>query len=305
MPSDPQLPAGFSAGLVAADLDGTLLAPDLSFSPGLPDVLLRLRSAGVATVVCTGRMFRSARVVAGRLGLHDGPIVCYQGAMVADLATGEPLRHVRMKSVVAGDVVVHARSLGLHINAYIDDRLYVEQLNARVRDYAEYVEVGIGVVEDLAAEVTRRAPTKLVVIMAASDVERLLPGLQERWRGRLYVTRSQPEYVEFTDASVSKSRALEWLCGRLGVPRERVVALGDGMNDVDMLQWAGVGVAVAEAAAAVRAAADLVVPRSVLPSLLEDIAERAGRATLAETTGRTTVAEKAAREAAAVEAGGT
>ena len=89
------------------------------------------------------------------------------------------------------------------------------------------------------------------------------------------MTRSQPDYIEFADGSVSKSGTLAWLCDRLGVEREAVVTLGDGMNDVDMLEWAGLGVAVAEAAEPVRAAADLVVPRAGIPALLRDLAERA------------------------------
>ena len=65
-------------------------------------------------------------------------------------------------------------------------------------------------------------------------------------------------YIEIADPGVSKGGALEWLCERLGVPRERTVACGDGHNDVDMLRWAGLGVAVAEAAPDVQAAADVV-----------------------------------------------
>ena len=74
---------------------------------------------------------------------------------------------------------------------------------------------------------------------------------------------------------MSKSGALAWLCARLGVGAEQVVTLGDGMNDVDMLAWAGLGVAVAEAAEPVRAAADLVVPRAGIPGLLRELSRRA------------------------------
>ena len=105
----------------------------------------------------------------------------------------------------------------------------------------------------------------------------LLPGLQERWRDRLYVVRSQASYIEIADPRVSKSGALAWLCARLGVARERTVACGDGHNDVDMLRWAGLGVAVAEAAPEVRAAADVVVPRDGLPALLARLAVGRGR----------------------------
>lgn len=265
---DATVPRGFVAGLVAADLDGTLLAPDLSHADGLPESLTRLRAAGARTVICTGRMFRSARLVAARLGIHEGPVVCYQGALIKDLAGGEDWRHVRMDGMVAAEVVRHVKAMDRHLNTYIDDLLYVERINDWARQYAEQVEVAINTVGDMAVEVERRPPTKLVLVTSAADVDEILPGLQERWRGRLYVTRSQAGYIEFTDASVSKSAALAWLCERLGVARGEVVALGDGMNDVDMLEWAGLGVAVEEAAEPVRAAADLVVPRAGVPSLL-------------------------------------
>jgi hypothetical protein len=268
-------PEGFHPALVAADLDGTLIGRDLSWADGTPEALAGLRAAGVPTVVCTGRMFQSVRRVAVRLGVAVGPVICYQGALVADLDGGAWWRHVRMDGAVAAEVVRHVKAMGRQLNAYIDDELYVEQVTAWARRYAEHVEVGIGTVPDLAAEVVARPPTKLVLVTSGSDVEQILPGLQERWRGRLYVVRSQPEYIEFVDAAVSKSGALAWLCERLGVARERVVTLGDGMNDVDMLEWAGLGVAVEEAAGPVRAAADIVVPRAGVPALLRDLAAQA------------------------------
>ena len=268
-------PPAFRPSLVAADLDGTLIARDLSWAAGLPEALTALRAAGVRTVVCPGRMLQSARRVAARLGVTEGPVVCYQGALVADLTSGEWLRHIPMDGETAAEVVRHVRGMGRQLNAYIDDHLYVEQVTDWARRYAEHVEVGIHTVDDMEAEVVRRPPTKLVLVTAAADVDEILAGLQERWLGRLYVVRSQPEYIEFTDVTVSKSGSLAWLCDRLGIDRGGVVALGDGMNDVDMLEWAGLGVAVAEAAEPVRAAADLVVPRAGMPKLLAELAARA------------------------------
>ena len=269
------IPPGFRPALVAADLDGTLIGRDLTWAAGLPEALAALHAAGVRTVICTGRMLQSAQRVVARLGLTEGPVICYQGALVADLASGEWLRHVPMDGQAAAEVVRHVQAMGRQLNAYIDDQLYVEQVTDEARRYAEHVEVGIDTVDDLEAEVVRRPPTKLVLVTSPADVDEILPGLQERWRERLYVTRSQPDYIEFADGSVSKSGTLAWLCDRLGVAREAVVTLGDGMNDVDMLEWAGLGVAVAEAAEPVRAAADLVVPRAGIPALLGGLAERA------------------------------
>jgi Cof subfamily protein (haloacid dehalogenase superfamily) len=271
----PAVPPDFRPALIAADLDGTLVDRAIAWAPGLPDALAEARAAGVATVVCTGRMFRSVRKVAARLGISDGPVICYQGALVADLGTGRWYRHTPMDGAAAAEVVRHVRRLGRQLNAYIDDRLYVEETTPWARRYAEHVEVDIQDVPDLEDEVLRRPPTKLVLVTSADDVELILPGLQERWAGRLYVVRSQAEYIEFTDISVSKSGALAWLCDHLGVARERVAALGDGMNDVDMLQWAGLGVAVAESATPVQDAADVVTPRAAVPALVRDLAARA------------------------------
>jgi len=262
----------FRPDLVASDLDGTLLTPELEFSPDLPTALAALAAAGVPFLICTGRMFRSARRVAAQLGLRHGPIVCYQGAMVVDLSTGERLLHRPMDGQVAAAVVHRLRELGRHLNAYIDDQLYVEQLDDWARQYAEYAEVGIELVDDLAAEVAARPPTKFVVLSEPADVDVLLPRLQAEWGERLFVARSQASYIELAAKGVSKSGALQWLCDRDGLRRERTVTCGDAQNDLDMLRWAGLGVAMAEAAPDVRAAADLVVPRAELPQLLARLA---------------------------------
>jgi len=258
--------------LVASDLDGTLLTPELSLSPALPSALRALAGAGVLFAICTGRMFRSARAVAAQMGIKDGLVVCYQGAMVADLADGSTLLHRRMKPEDAAAVVRHLRVLGRHVNAYINDDMYVDEVDKWALHYTRHTGVELHEVDDLETEVLRRAPTKLVAITDPADVTRILPDLQRHWRDRLYVTRSQPEYIEFADGGVSKSAALQWVCDHLGLRRERAVACGDGDNDIDMLRWAGLGVAMAEAAPAVRAAADVVVARVDLPALFLQLA---------------------------------
>jgi len=261
----------FRPDLVACDLDGTLLAPSLEFLPGTAVGVERLRVAGVPLVVCTGRMFKSARRVIAQLGLTSGPIVCYQGALVADLGTREWTRHLPISTDLATDVVLAMRELARHVNVYVGDELYVEQDDDWARRYAEYAEVGLNVVPDLTAVVTT-APTKIVVTTDPDDVTKLLPELQARWDGRLYVTRSLPHFIEISDPKATKSAALSYLCERLSAARERTVACGDGWNDIDMIRWAKLGVAVAEASADVRAAADLVVSRDRLGELFGALA---------------------------------
>jgi Cof subfamily protein (haloacid dehalogenase superfamily) len=265
-------PAG-RPGLIAADLDGTLLPYSLVVPDGMAAAIAAVRAAGIVFVICTGRMFRSVRRVAGQLGLRDGPVVCYQGAMVCDLASGERLLHRPIEREVAAEVVRHLRDLGRHLNAYIDDELCVDEVDTWARRYAEAAEVGITETDDLEAAVLAREPTKFVVLSEADDLDRLAPELARHWRGRLRVTRSQPNYLELVDPRVSKSGTLEWLCARMALDAAASVACGDAENDVDMLRWAGTGVAMAAAAPGVRAAADVVVRQEELPALLLALAD--------------------------------
>ena len=149
-----------------------------------------------------------------RLGLTSGPIVCYQGALVADLATGEWIRHLPIAPAWRPRSCCAMRELGRHVNVYVDDELYVEQDDAWARSYAEYAEVGLNVVPDL-LEVVAAPPTKIVISTDPDDVTALLPELQARWHGRLYVTRSLPHFIEISDPQATKSAALAYLCERL------------------------------------------------------------------------------------------
>ena len=204
--------------LVASDLDGTLLPPSLQFLPLTARGINELRGAGVPFVVSTGRMFKSARHMVARLGLTSGPIVCYQGALVADLGSGAWERHLPIPPAIAAEVVVAMRELDRHVNVYVDDEFYVEQDDAWARRYAEYAEVGLDVVPDL-LDVVAHPPTKIVISTEPDDVTALLPGLQARWHGRLYVTRSLPHFIEVSDPTATKSSALAFLCDTLGRPR--------------------------------------------------------------------------------------
>jgi len=103
-------------------------------------------------------------------------------------------------------------------------------------------------------------PTKLVIVDHPDSVGGWLDEAQEHFRERLFVTRSLPHYVEVGGLEGTKSKALKFLCARWGIDRERVLAFGDADNDIDMLRFAGRGVAVGGMTGEVREAADEVVP---------------------------------------------
>jgi HAD superfamily hydrolase (TIGR01484 family) len=192
-----------------------------------------------------------------RLGL-DGPIVCYQGAEIRNLDGGVVLDR-GVTHALAMEVIDYARERGLHVQAYRDDRLIVERDRPEAHEYANHAGMQINVVADLGAAMGPTTP-KLVIVSTALALERILPDARARWEGRLNVATSVPTYLEFTSVESDKASALAFLCARLGVRREETVAVGDGRNDVSMIIWAGLGVAIEGSPSEVVAAADRTIP---------------------------------------------
>ena len=110
--------------LLALDLDGTLIGLDLTISDKTKSAIAQLMSLGIIVTIATGRMFQSARPFAQELNI-ESPIICYEGAMIADPASAEVLWHKPVPLELARRVIEIATNHNLHVNAYLDDELYV------------------------------------------------------------------------------------------------------------------------------------------------------------------------------------
>jgi Cof subfamily protein (haloacid dehalogenase superfamily) len=203
-------------------------------------------------------MFRAVRPYLEEGGLDD-PVVCYQGAVVADPATGEFLRHVPVPLAAAREAIEAVTLAGFHLNVYLDDLLYVAEVTPEARAYADFQHLEIHPVGDLLAWLDHD-PTKLVAVGEPEALDRLEAELKPRFAGRLFISKSLPYFLEFAHPDVSKGSGLAFVAERLGFRPEETVACGDGENDRELLDWAGFGVAVANAHPDVLARADLVVP---------------------------------------------
>jgi hypothetical protein len=216
------------------------------------------RDAGLQFVIVTGRMYRSAKRYLDDLGL-SGPIVCYQGAVVAD-ADGHFLRHVMIPLEPAREAIAAIVAGGHHLNVYVDDELYVSEVTPEARAYADFQDLPIRPVGDLLAWLDR-PPTKLVAVGERHVMDELEVELKERFDGRLYISKSLPEFLELAAPGVTKAEGLSFAAELLGVDLSRIVAFGDGENDVELVRAVGYGVAVANAHERVLEAADFVCPR--------------------------------------------
>jgi Cof subfamily protein (haloacid dehalogenase superfamily) len=212
----------------------------------------------VHVIVVTGRMYRAVRPYLEQAELDD-PVICYQGAVVADPATGEFLRHVPIPREVALEAIDAVVAAGFHVNCYVDDELYVAEVTPEARAYADFQGLEIHAVGPL-REWLHDDPTKLVAVGDPVALDELEDVLKPLFKGRLFVSKSLPHFLEFAHPDVSKGSGLQFVAELLGFTPEQTVACGDGENDRELLDWAGFGVAVANAHEDILARADLVVP---------------------------------------------
>jgi Cof subfamily protein (haloacid dehalogenase superfamily) len=226
--------------------------------PRTCDAIARTREAGVHVIVVTGRMFQAVRPFLRQAGLDD-PVVCYQGALVADPVSGEFLRHVPIPLPAARQAMDAVVEAGFHLNCYVDDELYVAAETPEAHAYADLNKVEMHVVGDLRAWL-REEPTKLVAVGDPEALDELEAVLKPRFAGELFVSKSLPHFLEFAHPAVSKGAGLEFLAERLGFTAAETVGCGDGENDRELLDWAGYPVAVANAHREILERARLVVP---------------------------------------------
>jgi Cof subfamily protein (haloacid dehalogenase superfamily) len=203
-------------------------------------------------------MFQAVRPYALEAGLDD-PVVCYQGAVVAEPRSGKWLRHEPIPLELAREAIAALDEEGFPLNCYVDDELYVAEITPGARQYADFQHLELHPVGDLLAWLDE-PPTKLVVIDDPEVLDGLKMRMIARFDGRLYISKSLPYFLEFASPDVTKAAGLDFLSEHLGFTRERTIAFGDGENDIELVEWAGYGVAVANAHDRVKDVADLVCP---------------------------------------------
>ena len=268
----------FPIRLLALDIDGTLVGPDLVLGERTIEAVRAARALGVRVSLVTGRMASSAMRFVAQLGLDD-PVVAYQGGLIRAMPSpdrlerwrvagdealpppvGRVLLHTPLSAAIARETVHWSRAKGLDPHANHLERFIVRADDPRIEDYSAFMGARAELVPDLAVALTHPVTKVLAVGDAALPIA-LLDDARRDFAGRADATISHPRFLEFVAPGVSKGRALRWLARRAGVPMEHTMAIGDQWNDLEMLALAGHGVAMAGAPLEVRAAATYLAPR--------------------------------------------
>ena len=245
---------------MALDLDGTLLPLVLESDRGISPLTIRtvatLTRSGITSILVTGRMFSSAVVYARQLGL-SGPVAAYAGALIRDAGTGRLLHHDPLPLELSREVLAFVEPDHLSVNLYIEDQLCVEKRTPAVDRYEALSGMKAVIVGSL-LEYLRQPTTKMGIGGPAEALDDLQQRLRAHFGPRIVAVKTWPFFLEITNPTATKARALEIIGKLLGFEAQDVLAFGDGYNDADMLAWAGTGVAMRDAPAEVAAVADYI-----------------------------------------------
>lgn len=191
------------------------------------------------------------------LGLADTPIIAYNGALVQEYPSGRTISHEPVPLETCKALAAFCEARGWYLQAYLNDRLYVPELNTLSRTYAELAKVELEPVGSLFFWL--QAPsTKLLIIADPAQIPQIQTEVRNLLGPSVEVFSSLPPYLEITSVRVSKGVALEAVAASMGIARDEVMAIGDAMNDLSMLSWAGTGVAIGHAPEAVRRVASYI-----------------------------------------------
>jgi len=253
--------------LIAVDLDDTLLSNDLRLTGRVREAIAAVRAAGIYFTVSTGRMYRSSVPFARELGI-DIPLITYHGALVKNSLSGEVWLYRPLPLAYAREIIARVHRLGYHLNGYLDERLLIERDTPEGRRYEKISGVEAEIVGDF-LQFFDRDPVKVLAVAEEPLLDRLSAELTPLYEGKVHIVKSKPHFLEFSHPFATKGTALEFLARRLGVPREAIMAVGDSFNDIDMLEYAGLGVAVANGREEVKKKADFVTKASYGDGVVE------------------------------------
>jgi len=226
--------------LVAMDMDDTVLNDKQELTPRTLRALKAAMDQGVHVVFVSGRIYSAMAPYARQAGLNT-PLICCQGAMIKS-PEGEIIEHTPVPMELAREVINIAYEQQVHAQYYFDSDYFYDHENEEAQYYAAVARIPGKAVGDLRVHM-QVEPTKILYISPPERIRELDAYCRERFAGKLEVAISKARYLEFTNPAVSKGRALASLSARLGVRQEEVMALGDSFNDLSMLRWAGVSVA--------------------------------------------------------------
>jgi Cof subfamily protein (haloacid dehalogenase superfamily) len=232
----------FPFRLAAIDLDGTLLGPDKTIGPENIAAVERLHQNGVTVIIASGRRHQNSVRFQRQLRL-SGPIIACQGGLIRDGESGNVIEAHFLPQSVTRQIIGEAEKRDIQTIYYHLDHLYVAARNNKWVDlYEERVGERAEILPNLEQLDGRRA-LKIVWYGDPEILNKTRPEMSAHYGEKVDILATERENLEFMPRGINKATALAKVAAELGVRPDQVLAFGDGENDVQMLAWAGMGIA--------------------------------------------------------------
>jgi Cof subfamily protein (haloacid dehalogenase superfamily) len=259
--------------MAVIDLDGTLLSGPRHISERNRETVARVRDSGVEVILASARLPHDVAPYHKELGLST-PIIACNGALLWDLADGVPLARTALDLTLAGDIVSLARGLGAVVNIESDDEWFADRLNERImRNVARFglqPPQQVGTLDELLAA---GGPADLVFLdirdLGQPEGSRARDRVARSLAGRATMTESVPGLLDIVSVDASKATMARLIARSLDITADQILAVGDNENDLPLLAWAGIGVAMGNATPAVKAAADAITASNLRDGVAE------------------------------------
>lgn len=241
--------------MVVTDIDGTIYSPKYGLTDNVKACIQNLVKEGIHVAIATGRTYSSAKYVADEIGIQC-PLICYQGGLVNSY-DGETIDAKYLNEDIAREIIKDLRARNIHLNVYVDDKLYVENDNQYIKDYIgdkgiDYFKV------DSFDELNFSKLNKILAIDYNPEfIDDLIAELQKRYP-EIYVVRSYKFFCEIANKEATKGNAIKILAQNYGFTEKEVMAIGDQNNDIEMVETAGIGVAMGNGTNEIKSKADYI-----------------------------------------------
>ncbi|MBN2984766.1 Cof-type HAD-IIB family hydrolase [Cohnella algarum] len=238
--------------LIALDVDGTLLNDEHELTPRVRDAVRAAAAGGAEIVLCTGRGSNSALPVLDSLGL-EGTLVTHNGACIVESKSRKALRESVIEANAIGKYLAYCRESGVHFDMNTAFDLYVESMTDEIAGMYERL-----LVKPILWEQSRGVPEGLLKVSIFAEKEALdrMENEWASWEHELQTVRSGDYFFDVQHKEATKGAALAHLASQRGVRPEEVLAIGNYYNDIGMIRFAGLGVAMANSPDPVKEAAD-------------------------------------------------
>ena len=243
--------------MLVTDFDGTLYRSDHTIADDTVKAIKKFVSEGGKFIVCTGRMAQSIRPILYNLGLV-GDVLCLQGAILCDIESGKIKSEGGIDWQRGATLLKDLEGEGEHLQTYISDDMYT----ARRDIYTEFYEKGCNITANITgiplSEYVANGKKRINKVVSLGEPHKMRK-LYEKYKdygNGIIVNMSEPTFLEAVDMRYSKGESMKRIAAEYGVGIDEVIAVGDSLNDMTLIESAGLGVAVANADEELKRAAD-------------------------------------------------